>query len=176
MERLVETEADRTLMVSMINCRKAPFRVSITDGRTRSVEQNRLQWLWAAEAADQRGDMSPPEVQAEWKLSFGVPILVTENPVFAKVWAIAANKLTHEEQLEIMLCMQVTSMMTVDQLRRYLDQVQRYCIEHGIKLTDPEEAHYGPKIGTRVAGRDTRYADPFARQTPRGGRPGKKVP
>lgn len=147
---LIQTEDEWKKAVAALAGQKLPFRLVVTDWRPRSRDQNTLQWLWAKEASQQRGDVTISEVQAEWKLRFGIPILLAENATFAAVWLRIEGKLTHEEKLEWMNYIPVTSMMTMDQARRYLDDVQRYNAENKIKLTDPEESRYGPKEGSRV--------------------------
>lgn len=139
MDRLIEDERDRTRLINFIKHQKAPFVVKITDGRPRSIEQNRLQWMWANEVAMQRGDLDSHAVQAEWKLRFGVPILLVDDPDFAAVWAGVEKKFSYEEQLQLMHVFPVTRLMTSKQLANYLDQIERHCEEQGWEITDPEE-------------------------------------
>ena len=117
---------------------KLPVTVEWQQGRDRSLDQNRLQFLWAREASEQRGDMTADEVRCEWKLIFGVPILREESPEFRDVYDAAIKPLPYELKLKAMRFIPVTSEMKVSQMVRYLDTVQRDCLENGIKLTDPE--------------------------------------
>jgi hypothetical protein len=128
--------------VAFIRHQPLPFVATIKSGKVRSIDQNRLQWLWANEAAEQRQDVSAAEVQREWKLNIGVGILM-EDEDFANVWTPAEQKLTYEEQLDLMQVLPVTSMMSSKQLSRYLDLVYQHNTERGIELTNPEDLKWG---------------------------------
>ena len=154
-DRLVETVRDLDLLIRFIGKQKRPFRATIKDGRPRSLDQNALQWKWAYEAGVQRG-MTTREVQNEWKLHIGVPLMRAENEGFARAWEPIAAKLTFEEQLDHIQYVEVTSAMSVDQLKRYLDEVRRVSAENGIELTDPEES-CGFKKDTGMDRQDARH-------------------
>lgn len=177
MERLVETEGDRNKLSLFISKKTLPFRCTIVDGRVRSVDQNRLMWMWASESAVQRGIL-PVDVQAEWKLQIGVPILCAESQDFARVWSEVGAKLPHETQLKWMRIVSVTSAMNVSQMSRFLDDVEKYETDtYGVELTDTEillNAGAKRKVdrtarGGGVAGRHAGHSNPNARKTSRGG-------
>jgi Mlc titration factor MtfA (ptsG expression regulator) len=136
--RVLETQADLELWIKFLRARKLPQTVSAEDGRDRSLEQNRTQFLWAREAADQRGDMTTEEVRCEWKLIYGVPIMRAESEAFRDVYDAAIKPLPYELKLKAMRFIPVTSEMNVRQMVAYLDTIQRECAEQGIRLTDPE--------------------------------------
>lgn len=136
--RILETQADLELWVKFLRSRKLPQTVSTEDGRDRSLEQNKLQFLWAKEAAEQRGDMDHVEVRCEWKLIYGVPILRAENGEFRADYDATVKGLPYHLKLRLMRRYAVTSEMTVKQMVAYLDTIQRECAEQGIRLTDPE--------------------------------------
>lgn len=173
-ERTIETEADRHKMIVYIGGQKLPFTIKVTDGRVRSIEQNKLLWMWASEVAMQRSGMTVLEIQEEWKLLFGVPIMCADSDIFAAVWGRAQARLTHEEQLDMMKFMPVTSLMSVKQLKRYLDEVEAYNLSQGFDTTDTEERRSGT-IRSRVVGRDTRHSDPSARKAPHRAAPKEKM-
>jgi hypothetical protein len=163
-ERLVENEHDRRLLIRYIEHQPLPFRAKLTAGRLRSLDQNRLQWLWAAEAALQRQDITAREVQNEWKLLFGIPSLCTDDPVFAEGWA-EVEKLPYRKRLLLMQLFSVTSVMTQRQMKAYLDDVYRFNTENGIQLTVPEDLKWmcdGKTLGRRMDRSDTRHADTAA--------------
>lgn len=141
-DRLIEDERGRQRLVAFIKNQSLPFVANIKSGRHRSLDQNKLQWLWASEAAAQRQDMTPAEVQAEWKLRFGVPILCAENAGFAAAWLRPAVQISYEAQLMLMNVISVTSIMTSGQLKQYLDQVYQWNAERGIELTSPEDMQW----------------------------------
>lgn len=139
MDRLIEDHRDLDRLVNFLKRQKYPFTIKVTDGRLRSVEQNRLVWLWASEVAMQRGDCYAPDVQAEWKLLFGVPMLIAEDEGFARDWNDSAASLSYEKQLRLMRQYPVTRLMSSKQLSHFLDQIQQHCIEQGWELTSPED-------------------------------------
>lgn len=135
--RIIRTDADLADYVALLGTLKRPFTAQHRQGADRSLDQNALQFKWAQEAAQQRGDMTFEEVRQEWKLHFGVPILRAENGDFRAVYDEAIKPLPYGLKLKAMRFVPVTSEMTVKQMTAYLDTVQRECAEQGIRLTDP---------------------------------------
>lgn len=136
--RVIRSLAEFEDFVRLGRTLKWPQTLQWNAGADRSLEQNRTQFLWAREAAEQRGDMTADEVRCEWKLVFGVPILRAENDDFRAVYDEAIKPLPYELKLKAMRFLPVTSEMTVKQMVAYLDTIQRECAEQGIRLTDPE--------------------------------------
>lgn len=136
--RVLETQADLELWIKFLRARKLPQTVSTEDGRDRSLEQNRTQFMWAREASDQRGDMTAEEVRCEWKLHYAVPIMRAENDEWRETYDEVIKSLPYEMKLKVMRIIPVTSEMNVRQMVAYLDTIQRECAEQGIRLTDPE--------------------------------------
>lgn len=137
-ERIIQTPEDLDLWITYLVNRKLPITVSAVDGRDRTLDQNRLQFLWAREAADQRGDVTADEVRNEWKLVHGVPILREEDAEFRETYDPILKGLPYVAKLKLMSLIEVTSRMKVRQMVRFLDAVSRECAENGIKLTDPD--------------------------------------
>lgn len=118
-----------------------PFTITVTPGKKRSTDQNRLQRLWINEIAEQRGDITPEEVRGQCKLEIGVPILRAENEVFAEEYDRLIKPLPYETKLGLMMepfDFGVTRIMTAKQKTKYLDQLHKTWVERGIILTDPE--------------------------------------
>lgn len=137
-ERIINTEDDLELWIKFLRARKLPQTVSTIDGRDRSGQQNQLQFLWASEAAHQRGDVTTEEVRHDWKLRHGVPILREDSAEFREVYDKAIKPLPYELKVMAMAYFPVTSEMKVRQMVRYLDTIQRECAEQGIRLTEPD--------------------------------------
>lgn len=140
--RSVETETERAMLVRLINARKLPFTVSITDGKHRSTEQNRLQQMWMKEISDQRGDITPEEARGYCKLHLGVPILRAENDYFRERYDEIVRPLPYPQKLALMMVpldMPVTRLMTTKQKSAYLDAITRHFGEQGIILTHPDD-------------------------------------
>ena len=138
--RIIDTERDLDELCQFFGNLKLPFTVEWTAGRDRTRDQNALQWLWATEAANQLGDRTADELQRDWKLRHGVPILREDSAAFRDTYDRMIKPLGYEQKLEAMRIVDVTSIMAVRQMVRFLDAVQRECLEQGIRLTDPDPA------------------------------------
>jgi hypothetical protein len=144
--RIVKTEFDRDLLIKLVKEQKLPFSISLTKGKKRSIEQNKLQRLWINEIAEQLGDRTPEEVRGYCKLTIGVPMLRAENEAFCEKYDAVVKPLTYEQKMQIMmepLDLPVTRIMTTDQKTRYLDGIYRHFVEKGIQLTIPPDRFGG---------------------------------
>lgn len=151
--RIVSTEREREGFVAFVRNLSLPATFEWRLGRDRSGEQNRLQFLWAREASEQRGDMTAEEVRSEWKLRFGVPIMREDSPEFRETYDLLIKPLSYEQKLKAMDLISVTSLMKVKQMVRFLDAIQRECGEQGVRLTDPDPglADYQARYRTKEA-------------------------
>lgn len=138
--RIIDSDDDLVAFKTLLDGLAKPFTVEWVQGRDRSKDQNALQWLWATEAAHQRGDHTAEEIRHEWKLRHGVPILREDSADFRELYDKAIKPLPYEMKLAAMAFIPVTSEMKVRQMVRYLDIVQRECLQQGIRLTDPDPA------------------------------------
>jgi hypothetical protein len=136
--RIISNPAELAEFITFLGNLKLPVTVEWVQGRDRSREQNRLQFLWAREAAEQRGDRTAEEQRSEWKLRYGVPIMRADSPEFREVYDRLIKPLSYEQKIGAMDLIAVTSLMKVRQMVQYLDAIERECAEHGIKLTDPD--------------------------------------
>lgn len=136
--RILHDEAGRADFLRFVAGVGLPVTFEWSPGRDRTLDQNRLQFLWAREAAEQRGDMTADEVRCEWKLQHGVPIMREDSADFRDIYDAAIKPLPYALKLKAMRVIAVTSEMKVRQMVRYLDTVQRECLEQGLKLTDPD--------------------------------------
>ncbi len=140
--RIVDTDQARDMLVKFIMGKNMPFTCSITDGKHRSSDQNRLQRQWVMEISAQLGDQTPEEVRGYCKLHFGVPILRNENDVFKAEYDAVIMPLPYEHKLKLMMVpfdFGVTRIMTTRQKTTYLDTVHRHFSEQGLILTNPED-------------------------------------
>ena len=136
--RIIRTDADLEAYIALLGTLKRPFTVQHKQGADRSLDQNALQFMWANEAAQQRGDCTFEEVRSEWKLRFGVPILRRDADDFRAFYDASLKHRPYDEKLRAMAYVPVSSLMSVKQMREYLDTIQREAAENGIRLTDPE--------------------------------------
>lgn len=138
--RIIDTKDDLEDFVRFIRQLARPFTVEWVQGRDRSKDQNALQWLWATEVAHQLGDRTPDEVQRVWKLRHGVPILREDSAEFRETYDTMIRPLPYQGKVAVMQFFGITSEMKVGQMVRYLDAVQRECLEQGLRITDPDPA------------------------------------
>ena len=138
--RVIKTQSDFDALGRLLSGLQWPITVEWRKGADRSLQANALMWQWAGEYAAQLGDRTAKEVQHQWKLVHGVPILLSENEGFRDFANRALKPLTYAERLAAMEYVPVTSIMTVPQMRALMDAVQREAVENGIRLTQPEEA------------------------------------
>lgn len=108
--RIIATEYERAAFIQLVQGLKLPATFEWQQGRDRSLDQNRLQFLWAREAAEQRGDVTADEVRREWKLRHGVPILREESAEFRATYDRAVKPLPYEQKLEAMHIIDVSSL------------------------------------------------------------------
>jgi hypothetical protein len=141
-QRTVKNEHELALLYVYLDERKRPFTVDITEGRDRSIEQNRLAFKWYAEISDQTGE-DREDVRARCKLEIGVPILRAEQEKFRATYDRLIRPLSYPEKLALVrdIELPVTSLMNVDQMSRYLDIVFRRHAEMGVVLTVPPDRY-----------------------------------
>lgn len=151
--RIIANEMDLASFTRFLGNLKLPVTVEWVQGRDRTRDQNALQWMWATEAAQQLGDRTADEMQRDWKLRHGVPILREDSAEFRAIYDKAIRPLPYEQKLEAMRFIPVSSEMKVRQMVRYLDTIERECVENGIRLTapDPDLATYQARYRLKEA-------------------------
>jgi len=140
--RLVDTEQARMMAVRFIQNQPLPFAMRVTKDSKRSIEQNRLQFLWVKEASEQLQDHTPEQYRAYCKLHYGVPILRNDDDQFRTLYDEMIRPLSYENKLKLMsppIDLPITSQMTVKQLTQYLNEVHAHFSSLGVVLTDPED-------------------------------------
>ena len=108
----------------------------------RSEMQNRTCFMWYREIAKAKGDETATDVRAYCKLHYGVPILREDNDDFREDYDQIVRPLSYENKLKIMvepLDLPVTRIMSVDQMQRYMEEVEKYGYSFGVELTIPNE-------------------------------------
>ena len=153
--RIIRTEQDAADLAKLILSLPRPSTFEWRKGADRSLDQNSLQWKWAMEAAHQRQDMTPDEVQREWKLRHGVPILREDSESFRQTYDRMIKPLPYSEKLGAMRIIDVSSIMGVRQMSRYLNTIFQEFSEQGIRLTIPDDE---PAIGMQRLRGDAKAA------------------
>lgn len=112
------------------------LRVRYTNGQPRSLDYNAQVHVWFQQIADELREDTPLGVKAECKLHFGVPILRAEDADFRAFYDRALkHSFTHEEKLEVMKFVPVTSLMTQDQMKQFATAMQDHYRDRGVVLT-----------------------------------------
>ena len=142
-DRVIQNDQDLLMLLAFLRGHKQPFTVSITAGKHRSTEQNRLQRLWVNEIAEQMAGTyeSAEHVRGYCKLHIGVPILRNENEAFKAEYDKIVRPLPYGAKLKLMMVpfdFGVTRIMNTRQKKQYLDAVHKHFSEQGVILTDPE--------------------------------------
>jgi hypothetical protein len=142
--RLIRTADDLDALFKLLGNLKLPLTVEWTQGADRSAQQNNLMWLWASEVEQQAQQETSDEVQRRWKLDHGIPILCESSEQYRSFCTLTLKRLSYPQRKEAMRFVPVTSEMNVKQMVRFLDTVERECLENGIALTapNPELAAY----------------------------------
>lgn len=151
-QRIVKNENDLALLKVYLDGRKLPLTVDITEGRDRSVEQNRLAFKWYREISDQTGE-DKEDVRARCKLEIGVPILREEQEAYRATYDRFLKPHAYADKLQIIrdLDIPVTSLMNVEQMSRYMDLVFRRHAEKGLVLTIPPDRYAFPEQQRKAA-------------------------
>lgn len=98
--RIINTDAERHAAAKFVAGRPYPFTLSLTDGKHRTSQQNRLQQKWMLEISQQLGDRTPEEARGYCKLHFGVPILRAENEAFRASYDKIIRQLPYTRQMD----------------------------------------------------------------------------
>jgi hypothetical protein len=106
-----------------------------------SLDQNAISHAWYEQLARELREYDALGWKCECKLLHGVPILRAEDPEFRRFYdgAIKAT-LMYPEKLAAMKFVPVTSLMTKQQLSKYLEAMREHFLRRGVRLEFPVEA------------------------------------
>lgn len=110
------------------------LRLKYTSGKKRSLDHNAVSWIWYGQISRELGEDSVDGVHEECKLRFGVPILRAEDADFREIYDASLKHLSYEQKLKAMRYIPVTSLMSVDQMKRYCDAMQANYAGRGVQL------------------------------------------
>lgn len=132
---VIQSEEQRGALIEAINAVPLPATFSWKEGVVRTNPQNNTIWKWNTEIANWRGDVTPDDVHRENKLMIGCPILM-DDPEFNE-FVQQLSGLTYEKKLAAMDYIDVTSIMSRDEMRTFMDRVYQKWTERGAHLTEP---------------------------------------
>jgi len=118
-------------------------------GKDRTLSANALSHVWYNQAEKQLGQPIGT-ARAFCKLQFGVPILRGEDQEFRDTYDRAIKPIPYELKLKIMAYFPVTSLMSREQMARYLTNVQvHFAANEGVILESSGEfKKYQEKVVT----------------------------
>lgn len=109
-------------------------------GPDRSLTMNALSHVWYSYADKMLQVDCAGDTRRYCKLHFGVPMLRGEDEDFRKAYDLTIKPHDYKTKLGIMDYWPVTSLMSRDQMNRYLTTVQNhYAHEHGLVLESKGE-------------------------------------
>ena len=112
----------------------------------RSLSQNALLHMWFGEIAKHFGDRSAQDVKGECHRDLGLSIRLRDEQ-FAWVWQKTGARLDREKQAALLAseCLNLSSGMSVKDLREYMDEIERHYRAQGVPLTHPETGGFGSR-------------------------------
>lgn len=146
---IIRKEADIHACAAWLLAHLANGTLEVTaaaETRRRSINQNRLLWLWNTEIANHMG-LYKDEVHEMLKRKFAVPIFTRDDPNYAEM--VAAVKSIRKQGMgdyaeslarEISRLTSTTD-FSVNQMSEYLGDIEHYAAEIGAELTFPEELY-----------------------------------
>ncbi len=120
------------------------LRITIKTGKDRSLPQNNVTHAWYGQMARELREDDELGWKCYCKLHHGVPILRAEDEEFRLTYDKAMRPMTYENKLLVMRFMQVTSLMTKEQLSKYAEAVQADFRKRGV-LLEFKDAQHGVK-------------------------------
>ena len=113
-------------------------KVSAKTGKARSIDQNSISHAWYEQLSRELREDDALGHKCYCKLHHGVPILRTEDSEFREAYDAVIKGLTYEQKLISMRVWPVTSIMSKEQLSKYLESIQADFLARGIRLEFPE--------------------------------------
>ena len=124
---------------------KKSYRVSVKEWReSRSLSQNALYWKWMAEIDKQsplviEGTVEEEDGNLRYEVFKGAALW---HEVFKKYYCPVKIITNGENQLEV----KSTTLLDVGDMTFYLNKIEGWCMDRGIKLTIPDNCQYSQLI------------------------------
>ena len=119
---------------------KHKFVRMILRAKKRSLDQNALAAVWYEQMAREDRQDDKLGHKCYCKLHHAVPILRAEDAEFRERYdSLILRRFSYEEKLELMRWFPVTSLMSVDQLSRYLEAVRDDYMRRSVILEFPDD-------------------------------------
>lgn len=121
-------------------CTHRYVKVSAKTGKARSLDQNAISHAWYEQLARELREDDALGHKCYCKLHHGVPILRAEDEEFREAYDATIKGMTYEQKLQVMRLLPVTSLMTKEQLSKYLEAMQADFAKRGVSLEFPDVA------------------------------------
>lgn len=103
---------------------KKYFTLTIKIGKKRSIDQNWVMHGWFQQIANELREYTADHIKCQCKYHLGVPILRAEDEEFNRKCKLILDPLPYETRIEAMSLIQVTSIMSTDQLSEFMGLMQ----------------------------------------------------
>lgn len=111
--------------------------------KSRTKRQNRTIHMWFGQIAGWFEDQTAAEAKGENKLEIGLPIMEANQPEWVSEWEPLYGPLPHWQRVKLFEFIPMTSKMKVDEMRQFMDGMQKKYAQMGLMLIDPEARKYG---------------------------------
>ena len=138
----VRTKFDLARVLADLAQAELPMTVNVKKGIKRTDEQNSLVHVWFEEIArHERFGMSFYDVKAHCNLTYGLPILMRDDPEWASCFGYIFEALSKPAKLKAIRVLDIpfTRRMQVKQLSEYMTQMEQDYAEEGVLLTVKSE-------------------------------------
>jgi hypothetical protein len=113
-------------------------KISLKTGKARSIDQNSISHAWYEQIARELREDDALGWKCYCKLHHGVPILRAEDEEFREIYDGSIKRLSYEQKLMSMRHWPVTSLMTKEQLSKYLESMQEDFKSKNVLLEFPD--------------------------------------
>lgn len=114
----------------------------ISDDLDRSAKQNALSHKLYTHVSHMGKEDTILGVRCFCKYTFGVPILIADDPKMMTYFKLVFEKLSYEDRLKAVEHIPVTSLMKVKQFATYLDNVYKHYESQGWQLPKPSDLYF----------------------------------
>ncbi len=114
------------------------IKISAKTGKARSIDQNSISHAWYEQIARELREDDALGWKCYCKLHHGVPILRAEDEEFRDIYDGSIKRLSYEQKLMAMRHWPVTSLMTKEQLSKYLESMQEDLKSKNVLLEFPD--------------------------------------
>jgi len=111
--------------------------------KKRSLSKNALSHVWYSQLDKEAfTDHSAGYARLYCKLNFGIAIMREDEGFSERYASLIRKRFDYEEKIQLMDWIPITSLMTEDQMGRYLNTMQRTFAENGCILSTPKDSEY----------------------------------